>query len=115
MRIAVSSRRHRFDDITSIEWMVVAVVADEAPVFVIRREKTGSLVANRLEHETAVVIALDAIRCKELLLAVHLETAGMFFLIGDVRRRSSRNHHGARRQLDQAIFQFEANGLKIIA
>src|SRR5207249_688799 len=73
MRITIAGRRHRFYDIAGVKWMIIPVITDQAPVFVVRGEETGGAIANGFEHETAVVIAPGTMRLEKFLLAVELE------------------------------------------
>src|SRR5215470_14892995 len=53
MRVSLAGRCHRFDYIPGVERMVVAVVADELAVLVVRREESACRRIRRLEYKTA--------------------------------------------------------------
>jgi hypothetical protein len=98
--IAVLGRRHRLDDVPGVSRVVVAVVADEATVPVVRGEETVRI---RHQVESTVVVARDVVGLEELLLAVQLKRAGGFLFAGDVRRGPRCDEHRACRQRDKVL------------
>ena len=109
--VAVLGRRHRLDDIAGILRMVVAVVADEFALMLVGREKSR-LAFFGLDHvEIPVAVFDQLVRLEELPPLVHLECAGLFLLVNDVRRGAGRDANRVRRKFVHIAGFLEFAGL----
>ena len=112
VRVAVLRRGHRLDDVAVVARMVVAVVADELAVGVVRGEEA---VRVGLEREAGAVAVLRTAwkPLKNFCLPSSSNDAGMFLLVGDVRHRAGGDQHGARRQLDASMPSARVNAIAL--
>src|SRR5437016_11031702 len=95
--------------------MVIAVVRDKPPIFVVRREETNGTARSGVEHEAPVIIAPDAMGLEKLSILIEAERSAMLLLISDVGCGSRCNHHRPCRQLHATIFRLETNRYHMIA
>ncbi len=98
--ITVLCRGHCLNNVASVRWMIVAVIADKFAVVFVRCEKSGFAFLRFDDMKIAVTVSRNFERLKKLPPIVEFKGARIFLFVYDVGR-------GARGDTDRTCRKFD--------